>query len=154
MKERTCVRCGGIASQGSCYVGYGETYKRHWYKFRRSTVPGYKEQCQIRKENRRKETGFYRSEARHASRKKHGWYTYAKRKDSILRYAKRHPERLAARYAVRMAVKRGTLTRESCSASGCSNIKTHAHHYAGYAKEHWLDVVWLCQEHHEKAHHD
>ena len=72
---------------------------------------------------------------------------------------KRHKERRAeydkqrdkakiqARRAIRDRVYMGTLTRQPCEV--CGKPDAHAHH-DNYAE--WLNVKWLCAEHHAKAH--
>lgn len=64
-----------------------------------------------------------------------------------------HLEKQNARNAVNYAVGRGKMTKPlHCQHSGCeSTYRVHAHHHRGYAKENRLDVVWLCQTHHEEA---
>lgn len=56
-----------------------------------------------------------------------------------------------AHWAVDNAVRSGKLVRpEHCQ--GCGSLcKPEAHHHNGYEKEHWLDVVWLCDICHAKA---
>jgi len=59
-----------------------------------------------------------------------------------------------AQRALRVAVQKGLLVGPAAcprcgAASGSLNgsgrpVKIHAHHYRGYAREHWLDVRWLC----------
>ncbi len=72
---------------------------------------------------------------------------------AILLWNARHPERLAAHGAVYRAVKKGFLTRpSSCSKCGKA-CKPHGHHHKGYAREFWLDVVWLCLECHLDEHY-
>lgn len=60
------------------------------------------------------------------------------------------PEKTAARKAVEMAVRNGSLIREPCVV--CSAKLAHAHHEYGYERENWLKVVWLCQPHHTMRH--
>lgn len=59
---------------------------------------------------------------------------------------KRHPEKIAARDAVRYAIRRGLLVRQPCSV--CGTAKTEGHH-TDYTKP--LVVVWLCKKHHVEA---
>lgn len=63
-----------------------------------------------------------------------------------------NPKHWGARAAVWRAVKSGRLERSDCQV--CSSTKVEAHHHNGYEKEHWLDVVWLCNEHHVAAHRE
>lgn len=70
-----------------------------------------------------------------------------------------HPERHCAREAVHRAIKSGRLIRpETCSRCGRDPGRTrngksqiHGHHHRGYAREFWLDVVWLCIQCHEDS---
>lgn len=64
-----------------------------------------------------------------------------------------HSDHWYARQAVWRAIKAGKLTPPKyCERGVCENTKPQAHHYLGYAKEHRLDVEWLCQFHHVEAH--
>ena len=58
----------------------------------------------------------------------------------------------SARDAVRWAKHTGKLTKLPCQV--CGDPKSEAHHYLDYSKEHRLDVVFLCKEHHVLADHD
>lgn len=58
--------------------------------------------------------------------------------------------------AVRRAVARGELIKpDHCEV--CNKLESavagglEGHHYLGYAREHYLDVQWLCIEDHRKA---
>jgi len=63
-------------------------------------------------------------------------------------WRKAHPEQVPAHSAVKHAVIKGTLIRvDQCSSCGKPG-KTVAHHHLGYAKEHHLDVIWLCRSCH------
>lgn len=58
-----------------------------------------------------------------------------------------------ARRAVELALIHGCLHRpERCSL--CPNSsQIEAHHHLGYAEEHWLDVIWVCLDCHQKLDH-
>ena len=60
---------------------------------------------------------------------------------------KRDKDKLHARQAIRDRVYMGTLTRQPCEI--CGKPDAHAHH-DNY--EQWLNVKWLCPEHHAKEH--
>jgi hypothetical protein len=62
------------------------------------------------------------------------------------------PERLRARDAVKRAVAGGLLIRPKRCESCNVRSRVHGHHYAGYARAHWLDVIWLCPLCHKDAH--
>lgn len=61
-----------------------------------------------------------------------------------------HPDRVAARRAVRLAVKSGRLVRQPCWE--CGATKVEGHHLFGYEPEFALEVQWLCRNHHLDAH--
>lgn len=56
--------------------------------------------------------------------------------------------RIQARMAVRVALRNGSLAKLKCEHPGCNSQYSEAHHYMGYQREFWLDVVWLCKKHH------
>lgn len=55
--------------------------------------------------------------------------------------------KVRARQSVRDRVRRGTIKRLPCEV--CGDVNSQAHH-KDYAKP--LDVVWLCQLHHQEEH--
>lgn len=55
-----------------------------------------------------------------------------------------------AKNAVARAIRGGRLVRLPCEY--CGSLPSEAHHYNGYAREHRLDVIWLCKRHHVAAH--
>lgn len=63
------------------------------------------------------------------------------------RQREKHPEKIAARNAVTIAVRKKTLNAQPCSR--CGALPTHAHH-PDYAKP--LEVIWLCVTCHNKEH--
>lgn len=68
----------------------------------------------------------------------------------------RSKEEQLARRAVRRALKSGKLLQAPCQQTirvngkdyRCGRMPTEAHHL-DYARENWLNVVWLCKEHHD-----
>jgi hypothetical protein len=65
---------------------------------------------------------------------------------------KKAPEKKSAHEAVRRAIKKGVLTRPtSCTQCGNSKMRIEAHHHLGYAREHQLDVVFLCTSCHRAS---
>ncbi len=67
---------------------------------------------------------------------------------SKLEYRKKHsPEKLKARSLLQLAAKTGKVIRGKCVE--CGEKKTHGHH-PDYSKP--LDVIWLCQPHHQALH--
>jgi len=66
----------------------------------------------------------------------------------------RHPEKVAARQAVGVAVFSGKLPRvKTLVCRACGGNASEYHHYLGYAKEHWLDVIPYCTLCHKKIDH-
>lgn len=63
------------------------------------------------------------------------------------RQSEKFPERLAARQAVRIALRNGALKGKPCEE--CGDEKSQAHH-PDYSKP--LDVKWLCRSCHNKEH--
>jgi hypothetical protein len=70
---------------------------------------------------------------------------------------KRDPMIVTARSAVNNAVQAGKLIvpKVCLSCGGTSSAPdrrpVEAHHYLGYAPEHWLDIIWLCHRCHSRA---
>lgn len=60
--------------------------------------------------------------------------------------ANNKPKRVAHRQ-VATAIEKGMLTKKPCEV--CGSLKVHAHH-EDYSKP--LEIIWLCQKHHAKAH--
>lgn len=62
----------------------------------------------------------------------------------------------AARHAVHLLVSRGTIIKsDCCEVCGSSPLplksgrsRIGAHHYLGYEREHWFDIVWVCNKCH------
>lgn len=64
------------------------------------------------------------------------------------KWAAANPEVRAAHYALRNAVRRGEVVRETCFVCGA---EAQAHH-ASYAEDMRTCVTWLCPTHHGEAH--
>ena len=56
---------------------------------------------------------------------------------------------MAAKNAVRYALRTGKLKKEPCYV--CGEKEVHGHH-PSYAKDMRLAVVWLCVKHHNEVH--
>ena len=73
-------------------------------------------------------------------------------KKAIYKYGKKYrrtnPLKISSHKAVYYALSTGRLVKKSCSVCG-STINIEAHH-VDYSK--WLDVVWLCCQHHRDLH--
>lgn len=72
------------------------------------------------------------------------------KKKSNRRWHKRNIVKARAHLELFRAIRRGEIDRKPCQT--CGNKKTHGHHYLGYDKNHWLDVMWLCPKHHREIH--
>ena len=70
---------------------------------------------------------------------------------SRARWGRRNRHKTRAHVAVLRAIKRGDLTKTSCSRCG-SDIQVHGHHHNGYDQPHVLGVTWLCRPHHQAEH--
>lgn len=68
------------------------------------------------------------------------------------KYRKLHRDKHAAYWTVKTALKRGKLIRPLACEKCHEATKLQAHHHKGYAKEFWLDVVWLCHPCHRAEH--
>ncbi len=64
-------------------------------------------------------------------------------------YRRRHPDRVAARNAVKKAIRTMQLPQPKDVNCDCGNKADHWHHHLGYAPEHHLDVVPLCRKCHQ-----
>lgn len=68
-------------------------------------------------------------------------------------YKIRYPDRAKAHYVVKDMVKMGKIPpAKMLPCDICGNAACHYHHYKGYEKEHWLDVIPLCQQCHINIH--
>ena len=63
----------------------------------------------------------------------------------------RHPNRNAARRAVRKAIYEGKLRRGKCVVCG-TDKEVQGHHGEGYDEANHLNVTWLCRHHHATYH--
>jgi len=69
---------------------------------------------------------------------------------AVLVYRERLRER--ARVAARKAIEEGELIKQPCEICGTTK-NIHAHHES-YAKKDWLNILWLCAEHHSLRHNN
>lgn len=68
-------------------------------------------------------------------------------------YKNRHPDRAKAHYAIKDAVKTGKMPpARVLICNTCGDAAYHYHHYEGYEKEHWFDVIPLCLQCHINIH--
>ena len=64
----------------------------------------------------------------------------------------KNPNKRAAILAIRTATRNGSLIRPIVCSVCHLQRETEAHHYKGYAPEHWLTVIFLCRICHKEAH--
>jgi len=83
-----------------------------------------------------------------------------KKKDDKIRATPEGQQKYKARTAVYNAVKAGRMIKpERCQWAGpvgldlhiCEETQVEAHHHHGYEPDSWLDVQWVCKEHHVAA---
>ncbi len=58
----------------------------------------------------------------------------------------------SAQAAVQRAVRRGVLPKPDSILCDCGTTAVEYHHHKGYAPEHWLDVIAVCQGCHTGEH--
>lgn len=68
----------------------------------------------------------------------------------IEEWRERNPLKRKAHIAVTNAIYSGRLKKKPCEE--CGKTRNIDAHHDSYEKEHWLDVRWLCKEHHIKFH--
>jgi hypothetical protein len=61
----------------------------------------------------------------------------------------RKPERMIAALHVHVALAEGRLRRTPCWVCGSENSEAH---HPSYSPDSYLDVIWLCRQHHRQAH--
>lgn len=145
---KKCSVCDQEKSFDKYYKGYAMCKSCHYdrIKIYRESELG----KAVRQKERRaaKESGKYKQ-----------WQTKYENSDKGRERNKRYEQtryesiegkaRLAAKNAVKYAIKTGKLIKQPCFM--CGEIKTHAHH-SSYAKDMRLSVTWLCHAHHNQIH--
>lgn len=123
----------------------------------RARKDGHLEQCKSCRKVYDKQ--FNRTEHRQAYLKKYYKEYFqndenkASQRCAVNKYQKRHPEHQKARDAVKFAVRSGKLPRLNTKLCHyCPKPAQQYHHWHGYEKEHWLDVVPSCTKCHRKCH--
>lgn len=71
-------------------------------------------------------------------------------RDSQRRYDERNAVKRTAKQQVRTAISNGRLERMPCEVCGATR-NVHGHHDS-YEPDKWLDVRWLCRDHHKAWH--
>ena len=87
------------------------------------------------------------------NRKKQSQYQYKWRNENkvklkiyIDKYKEENLHKIRARDFVHNAIRRYGFQKQPCTE--CGSIEVQAHHHKGYAREHYLDIIWLCPLHH------
>lgn len=74
-----------------------------------------------------------------------------KKRTYAIAHKAKFPEKYQAKSAVGTAVANGSLIRpDKCSL--CDNRGVIHGHHESYAREHWLDIVWVCRSCHRNIH--
>lgn len=114
------------------------------------------EQCRARDRDRRLQNPESYRENRRARRLQNLEDYRASRRARYRRDLERSRAQSRAYRAVQRAIARGDLIKPDCC-EACGGLGSEiaggleAHHYLGYAREHYLDVQWLCVPHHREA---
>lgn len=74
-----------------------------------------------------------------------------KRRNVTRKRDDKYQSQVDAAHAVSVSLREGHLQKlTTCEYAGCEAPAEEAHHYMGYARENWLDVQWLCKNHHAR----
>ena len=136
---RECTKCGDIKPLASFGKHAQGKYGRR--SICRSCVAIYSSEY-LRTERGRE---VFRKSRSNFARTEQG---KAWRREKAQRHRARNPEKAKARSVVSQAIDSGRLVRPSaCEKCGAIGM-VEAHHFRGYAEDHWLDVQWLCKRCH------
>ena len=70
-------------------------------------------------------------------------------------YQKKNPEKLRAQHAVNHLIERGLLAKPTIyECSYCDKQAKEYHHYLGYDKIHWFDIIPICCKCHKHTNHN
>lgn len=110
----------------------------------------------IRKQYEQSEEGKIAQKRYHQSKKgkvKDKRYAQSKKgKISSKRYYSHHPKQHKARQAIYNAIRDNRLPPpDTRLCHYCPKPSQHYHHWHGYEKEHWLDVIPVCRDCHSKC---
>ena len=68
-------------------------------------------------------------------------------------YQKRNPDKLKAQHTINHLIERGKLPKASTKRCHyCNKTASQYHHYLGYDKIHWFNVIPICAKCHKKIH--
>lgn len=168
--DKVCKKCGvskpidEFGKAKTCLDGHRGDCKKCQNKYTNQWAKDHPE-------NRHKSAKKYRTNnpeyatRRNASNK--AWYQNNKEHayEYQKQYTKDHPDKVTAnakkmyekhlhKYRARQAVNNeitaGRLAPiKSLACANCGNQAAHYHHYLGYEKEHWFDVIPLCRKCHK-----
>lgn len=132
METKKCSRCQELKPTSSYYRnkskpdGYGTACKPCQSLFAQEWRRRYPEKA--KQESKKNYDKFYDRRLRYGAE-----------------YRKRNTEKIKAKSALNRAIGKGTISKLPCEV--CGLIKTEGHHWS-YLRENWLDVIWLCKDHH------
>lgn len=141
MKSRHCTKCGEL---------------KHLTEFNKcaASLDGHGLHCRVCTKAAAREYRNIHRDSLNARRPPYHSTRYKWRADNPLkckqqrkRYRAAHPERVRAGRLLLAALRKGTVTRSSCTQ--CGNVKSQAHH-PDYSKP--LEVIWLCYACHKAEH--
>jgi hypothetical protein len=132
---KTCFKCL-CAKPLEAFYKHGQMGDKHLNKCKECTKA---DVARHRQENLERVRAYDRLRASQPHR-------IASRQRIVAEYTERFPKRKKANTAVSNAVRDGRLHKQPCWVCG---LKAVAHH-ADYDRP--LDVVWLCQAHHQQTH--
>jgi hypothetical protein len=145
---KNCSSCNELKNESEYYAGYAKCKKCCYEvtKLYRKTEAG--------KKARQREAVNARLSGKKQVRQEKYWKT-EKAKQANKKYEKKRylsedgKARLAAKNAVKYALKMEKIKQEPCWI--CGEKMSQAHH-PSYAPDMKLSVVWLCHEHHNQIH--
>ena len=145
---KTCSVCLIEKTETEYYKGYAKCKSCHYQIVKKYRLTDKGKAVRQKERRNAKESG-----ANHVWQKK---YDQTKKgKEVKKKYdAKKHQgvegkARLAAKNAVKYALRVGKLVKEPCFV--CGEVNTHGHHVS-YEKNMRLSVTWLCETHHNEIH--
>lgn len=153
--EKTCSKCKKVKANSEFYPrknsmhGTRSECKTCWCKAaaecQKKNRAGHNAACRRYRQTHKEQGLAYQKRHNQTEHRKVALRGYAAKQH------RKHPERTKANNAVNHAVTRGDLPRaKSLGCAKCPKQAKHYHHYLGYEKEHWLDVLPLCVPCHRK----
>lgn len=154
--ERTCIKCNKVKKhygKGFCY----KCYLAEYYQKNKIRIDGINKLYYLKnKERIRLYNREYGKENRdHLKEVKKEWEENNKDKLRLYRQLKekKHPEKIKARKRITYLVNKGKIPNiKTQICLGCGEKAESYHHYLGYNKENWNDIVPLCYKCHNNIH--